>query len=175
MQARYDIPSHPSLFPLTKRKGGRIEQTYIHQTEARHHLLALLGPAGGVGARGGAGVDEELVHVLEGVEAVGAAPAEDVDVELVGLGQQQVGLGGDEGEALDESDAQRAVRHDLRQRQRRRLDVEPALDDLQVRRDRPQVLVRVLVRQVAQAQGLADLAGGEELLELVEGCGEGVS
>jgi hypothetical protein len=58
------------------------------------------------------------------------------------------------------------VRHHLRQRQRRRLRVVPALDDLQVRRDRPQVVVRRLVRQVAQAQRLPDLAGREEFLEL---------
>lgn len=138
---------------------GAEGETHVHQAEARHHLLALLGPAGGVGTGGAPGVDEELVHVLEGVEAVGAAPAQDVDVELVGLGEEEVGLGGDEREALDETDSQRPVRDHLRQRQGRRLDVEPALDDLQVRRDRPQVLVRVLVRQVAEAQRLADLAG----------------
>lgn len=146
------------------------KQTYIHQAKARDHLLVglVLGePAGGHGAGGAAGVDEELVHVLEGVEAVGAAVAEDVDVELVGLGEQQVGLGGHEREALDEADAQRPVRHHLRQRQRRGLHVEPPLHDLQVRRDRPQVLVRVPVRQVAQAQRLPDLARREELLELL--------
>ncbi|KAK7978330.1 hypothetical protein PG988_005820 [Apiospora saccharicola] len=135
--------------------------------KAWHHLLALLGPARRVGAGGGARVDEELVHVLEGVEAVGAAPAEDVDVKLVGLGQQQVGLRRHEREALDEAHAQRAVRHHLRERQGGGLDVEPAFDDLQVRGDGPQVLVRVLVGQVAEAEGLADLAGGEELLELL--------
>lgn len=97
---------------------------------------------------------------------MGAAPAEDVDVELVGLGEEEVGLGGDEGEALDEADAQGAVGDDLRERQRRRLDVKAPLDDLEVRRDRPQVLVRVLVRQVAEAQRLPDLARRQELLEL---------
>ena len=98
---------------------------------------------------------------------MGAGVAEDVDVELVGLGEQEVGLGGDEGEALDEADAQGPVGDDLGQRQRRRLHVEPPLDDLQVRRDRPQVLVRVPVRQVPQAQRLPDLARREELLELL--------
>lgn len=112
-------------------------KTHIHQAKARDHLLALLGPAGTVGARGTAGVDEELIHVLEGVEAVGAAPAEDVDVELVGLGEEEVGLRGDEGEAFDEADAQGAVRDDLRQGQGRGLDVEAALDDLEVGRDGP--------------------------------------
>lgn len=140
-------------------EGERGRETHIHQTKARHHLLALLGPAGGVGAGGAPGVDEELVHILEGVEAVGAAPAQDVDVELVRLGEEEVGLGGHEREALDKADAQRAVGDDLRQRQGRGLDVEAALDDLQVRRDRAQVLVRVLVCQVAQTQRLADLAG----------------
>lgn len=91
--------------------------TYIHQAKARHNLLllALAGaPTGGEGAGGGAWIHEELVHVLEALELVGAAPAEDVDVELVGLGQQQVGLARDEGEALEEADAQAAVGDDLR-------------------------------------------------------------
>lgn len=97
---------------------------------------------------------------------MGAAAAEDVDVEAVGLGQQQVGLVGDKREALEEADADAAVRDDLRERQRRGLDVVAALDYLEVRRDGAQVLVRRLVGEVAQAEGLADLAGREELLEL---------
>ncbi len=100
---------------------------------------------------------------------MGAAVAEDVDVEAVGLGEQQVGLVGDEREALEEADADAAVRDDLRQRQRRGLDVVPALDDLEVGRNGAQVLVRVLVGQVAEAQRLANLAGREELLELQAG------
>lgn len=157
-----------SLRPAALRKGQQ-GATYIHQTKARHDLLllALAGaPARGEGAGGRAGVDEELVHVLEALELVGAAPAEHVDVELVGLGQQQVGLAGDEGEALEEADAQASVGDDLRQGQRRGLDVEAALDDLEVRRDGAQVLVRRLVGQVAEAEGLGDLARGEELFEL---------
>lgn len=55
---------------------------------------------------------------------------------------------------------------DLRQREGGGLDVIAALDDLQIRRNRSQVLVRVLVGQVSEAQRLADLAGGEEFLEL---------
>lgn len=97
---------------------------------------------------------------------MGAAPAQDVDVQLVGLGQEQVGLAGDEGEALEEADAQPAVGDDLREREGGRLHVEPALDDLEVGRDGPQVLVRRPVSQVAQAERLRDLARGEELLEL---------
>ena len=100
---------------------------------------------------------------------MGAAPAEDVDVEAVGLGEEQVGLAGDEGEALEEADADAAVGDDLRERQRRRLDVVPALDDLEVRRDGAEVVVRVLVREVAEAERLADLAGRGELLELQVG------
>lgn len=101
---------------------------------------------------------------------MGAAPAEDVDVELVGLGQQQVGLAGDEGEALEEADAQAAVGDDLREGEGGGLDVEAALDDLEVRRDGAEVLVRRLVGQVAEAEGLRDLARGEELFELRGGC-----
>jgi hypothetical protein len=98
---------------------------------------------------------------------VGAAPAQHVDVELVGLGHHEVHLlGGDEGEALEEADAQRAVGDDLGQRQRGGVGVEAALYDLEVRRDGAQVLVRRLVGQVAQAERLPDLARREELLEL---------
>ncbi len=119
---------------------------YIHPSDkssarARHPPWQ----AGDESAGGGTRVDEELVHVLEGVEAVGAAPAEHVDVEAVGLGEQQVGLARDEGEALEEADAQGAVGDDLAQRQRRGLDVEAALDDLEVGRHGAQVLVRLLV------------------------------
>jgi hypothetical protein len=54
-----------------------------------------------VESTGGASrVHEELVHVLEGVEAVGAAPAEDVDIEAVRLGEQQVRFVGYECEAF---------------------------------------------------------------------------
>jgi hypothetical protein len=78
---------------------------------------------------------------------VRAAPAQHVDVQLVGLGHHEVHLGGGDGrEALEEADAQRAVRDDLRERQRRGVGIVPALDDLQVRRDGSKVIVRRLVR-----------------------------
>lgn len=138
--------------------------TYVHKAETRYNLLllALAGaPAGGEGAGGGPGVHEELVHILETLKLVGAAPAEHVDVELVGLGQQQVGLAGDEGEALKEADAKATVGNDLRQGQGGGLDVEAALDDLEVRRDGAEVLVCRLVGQVSEADGLRDLSRGE--------------
>jgi hypothetical protein len=65
-----------------------------------------------------------------------------------------------------EADAQRAVRDDLGEREVGRFDVEVAFDDLQVRRDAAQEFVRFAVRDVAQAQDLADFAGREEFLEL---------
>ena len=118
------------------------------------------------GACGGAWVDKEFVHVLEGIEAVGAAPAEDVDVEAVSLGEEQVRFRGDEGEALEEADADAAVDDDLGDGQGGGLDVVAALDNLEVRRDGAQVLVRVLVGEVAEAERLGDLSRSEELLEL---------
>lgn len=45
-----------------------------------------------------------------------AAAAEHVDVESVGLGQQQVWFTGDEREALEEADTDVAVRDNLRER-----------------------------------------------------------
>lgn len=108
---------------------------------------------------------------------MGAAPAEHVDVELVGLGEEEVGLVGDERETLEETDSQGAVGDDLGQRERGRLDVKAALDDLEVGRYRAEVLVGRLVGQVAQAESLGDFARGEELFELhgwqgvsVNGC-----
>lgn len=131
------------------KSSGHASTTYIHQAKARHHLLAFLRPARRVGARRGARVDKELVHVLKRVEAVGAADAEHVDVELVGLGEQQVGLVGHQGEPFDEADAEGAVGDGLGDGEGRGLDVEAALYDLKVGRDGAQVLVRVLVCEVA--------------------------
>lgn len=161
------IPPCYSVRTKTRRYG---QKTHIHQTEARHHVVATplvdRRPVGREGAGGTARVDKELVHVLEALEPVRAAPAEHVDIEPVRFGQQQVGLVADEREPLEKADADAAVRHDLRERQRRRLDVHTALYDLEVGRHRPQVLVRRLVRQVAEAERLADLTRREELLEL---------
>lgn len=149
----------------TRDKG----RPYIHQTETGHDILPLDRPATRKGTGRAAGIDEELVHVLEALEAVRAAPAEHVDVQLVGLGEQQVRLVADQREALQEADADAAVRHDLREGQGGGLHVVAALDDLQVRGYRAEVLVCALVGEVAQAEGLAYLAGGEELLELRRG------
>jgi hypothetical protein len=65
-----------------------------------------------------------------------------------------------------EADAQRAVRDDFREGEVRRFDVEVAFDDLQVWRDAAQEFVGFAVRDVAEAQDLADFAGREEFLEL---------
>lgn len=97
---------------------------------------------------------------------MGTAPAEDVDIETVSLSEQQVGLVGDEGESLEEADAQGAVRDDLGKREGGGLDVVAALDDFEVGGDGAEVFVGGLVGEVAQAQGLAYLSGSEELLEL---------
>ncbi len=82
---------------------------------------------------------------------MGAAPEEDVDVHLASRDQERVRVGGrDDGMSMGEADAQLAVRHDLRQRQVGRVHVEVALDHLQVGRDGPEELIRLLVRQVAE-------------------------
>jgi hypothetical protein len=141
--------------------------THIHQAKARHGLFSVLAPSHRECASGAAGVDEELVHVLESVEPVGAAsPAEHVHIELVRLGQEQVGFGGDEGEAFEEADAQGAVGDDLCQGETGGLDIVAALDDLQVGRNGAQVFVRMAVGKVSEAEGLTNLAGREQLLEL---------
>lgn len=111
-------------------------------------------------------VHKELVHVLKGIEAVRAATAENVDVEAVGLGEEQVGLAGHEGEALEEADADAAVLDDVCDGEGGGLDVVAAADDLEVWADGAEVLVGCLVGEVAQAEGLGDLPWGEEFLEL---------
>lgn len=44
---------------------------------------------------------------------MGATPAEHVDVEFVGFGEEEVGFVGDEGEAFEKADAEGAVGDDL--------------------------------------------------------------
>lgn len=146
-----------------------MKQTHIHQAKTRHRLLllALSDPPTSKRTRRAARVHKELILIFVRIEPVGATPAQHVDVKLVSLGHHEVHLGGGDGrEALEEADAQRAVRDDLRERQRRSISIVPALDDLQVWRDGPQVVVRRLVSEIAQAQRLPDLAGREKLLEL---------
>lgn len=142
--------------------------SHIHQAETRRRRLRIQARPRQERSRGAPRVDKELVHILESIEAVGAAPAQDVDVQPVGLGKQQVGLVGDEGEALEEADADAAVGDDLRQGERRGFDIGAALDDLEVRRQGAQILVGVLVGEVAETQGLADLARRKQLLELYD-------
>jgi hypothetical protein len=67
---------------------------------------------------------------------------------------------------MREAYAQAAVRDHFGEGEVGGLDVEVALDDLQVRRDAAEELVRLLVGDVAEAEDLADLPWGEELLEL---------
>jgi hypothetical protein len=95
-----------------------------------------------------------------------AAAAEDVDVETVGFGEEQVGLVRDECEAFEEADADTAVRHNLCEREGSRLDIVTAFDNLEVWCDGAKVLVGLLVCEVAEAQRLSNLARSKELLEL---------
>ena len=68
--------------------------------------------------------------------------------------------------AVGETDAQRAVRDDFGEGQVGRLDVVVTLDDLQVRGDLAEEVVGFFVGEVAEAEDLADFAGGEEFFEL---------
>lgn len=79
-----------------------------------------------------------------------AAPAQDVDVQSIGFSKQQVGLGGNKSEALEEANSYAAVGYDLRERERRGLDIGAALDNLEIRRHGPQVFVCVLVCEVTE-------------------------
>lgn len=55
---------------------------------------------------------------------------------------------------------------DLGKSQVRRLDVKVSFDDLKIRRNLSEEIVRFFVRQVAQTQDLTDFAGGQKFLEL---------
>lgn len=70
---------------------------------------------------------------------------------------------------MREPDPQGPMRHDFRGRKVRRVDVEVAFDDLQVRRDAAEEVVGGGVGEVAEAEDLADFAGGEEFFELCAG------
>lgn len=145
---------------------GELEQTYIHQHKTRRRLPSLQAPTWMKGPRRAARVHEELVHILEGIKAVGAAPAEDVDVQAVSFGEKQVWLARDEGEALEETDADAAMLDDVCDGEGCCLDVLAAADDLEIGADGAEVLIGVLVGEIAEAEGLRDLSWGEELLKL---------
>ena len=140
--------------------------THIHQTEAGGWLLLLVLQPSRKGSRRAARVHEELIHVFESIKSMRPSPAQDIHIQSIRFREEQVGFGGHQGEAFEKPDPDAAVGDHLRQRERRSLDVEAALDDFEVRRDGSQILVRVLVREVSQAESLADLARGEQLLEL---------
>jgi len=61
-------------------------------------------------------------------------------------------------------DLNRIMHHSHTRRERRLVII--AFDDMHVGRDRPQILVRLLVADVARAEDLLDLARDEEFLEL---------
>jgi hypothetical protein len=141
--------------------------THIHQHEARRRILILRPPARRHCARRTPRIHKELALHLVRLELVRAAPQQHVDVHLAGCNQQTVAVARRHNRmSMCKADAQRAVRHDLGQREVGRLDVEVAFYDLQVRRDGAQELVGVAVGDVSEAEDLADFAGREEFLEL---------
>ncbi len=98
---------------------------------------------------------------------MGAAPKQDIDIHLPRRDQQGVGVGGrDDGVAVGETDAEGAMGDDFGEGELGGFDVEVAFDDLQVGRDLPEEVVGFFAGEVAEAEGLADLAGGEEFFEL---------
>lgn len=97
-----------------------------------------------------------------------APPQQHIHIHMPGRYQQGIGVPGrNDGMAVREADAQRAMRHDLGERQVGRFGVEVALDDLEVGRQRAQVVVCFLVGQVAETEDRADFVGCEEFFELI--------
>jgi hypothetical protein len=111
-------------------------------------------------------VYKELVHILEGIKAVSTAPAQNIHIQFVRLGQKKVWLIGDKCESLQKTNAKASVGNNLGQWEGSGLDVIAAFHNLEIGGDGSQVLVRVLIGQVSKAKRLADLSGREELLEL---------
>lgn len=70
-----------------------------------------------------------------------AAPEQNINVHLARRNQQRVGVvGRNDRVAMGEANAQAAVRHNFRQGQIRRVDVEITPDNMQVRCNLPQEL-----------------------------------
>jgi hypothetical protein len=97
-----------------------------------------------------------------------AAPAEHIDIESIRLGEQQIGLSGDEGESFEEADADASVLDDAGDGEGGGFYVVAAADDFEVWADGAEVFVGVFVGQVAEAEGLGDFPRGQEFLELYE-------
>lgn len=103
-----------------------------------------------------------------------AAPEQHIDVHLARRDQQTIRIPGrDDGVAMREADAEGAVGDDLGEREvggqvrgQQGLGVEVAAHELQVGGEGAQEVVGRGGGEVAEAEGLADFAGGEEFFEL---------
>lgn len=81
--------------------------------------------------------------------------------------EQGVGIAGrNDGVAMGKADAETAECNHFGERQVGRVGIEVALDQLQVRRERAQVVVRGLIGQVAQTEDRGEFIRRKEFLEL---------
>lgn len=142
---------------------------YIHQTETRRRLLSIRPIPRAHGPRGTSWVHKESALHLKRLEAMCSSPQQDIHVHLASGDEQGVCIPRrDDGVAMGEANAKTTVGNDLGEREVGRIDVEITLDQLQIGGDLAEELEGVAIRQVAQTEDLADLAGGEEFAEL--GC-----
>lgn len=89
------------------------KNSHIHQAETRRRRLCIQARSCYECSRRTPRVHKELVHILEGIETVRAAPAQDVDIQSVGFGQQQVGFVGNKSKAFQEANSYAAMGDDL--------------------------------------------------------------
>lgn len=102
---------------------------------------------------------------------MGTPPQQHIDVHVSCSDQQTIGIPRwNDGMAMREANAQGAMSDDLGEGKVGGLGVEIALDDLEVRGHGAEVVVGLLVSQVAETEDLGDFVGGEELLELGAIC-----
>lgn len=167
-----------------QHKARRVRVLLLRRAQRLVHPAVRAGRA--------ARVHEELALHLVGLELARAAPAQHVHVHLPRGDEKGIRVArGHDAVAVREADAQAAVGDDFAEGCRdgeaggavagllllavgrgggrgggAEGDVEVAFDELQVGRDAAQEGVDGGRGQVAQAEDLADFAGGEELLEL---------
>jgi hypothetical protein len=112
--------------------------------------LALGKEARTKGPGSAAWVDKEPSFQFEGLKAMCASPKEDINIHLARGNEQRIGVPRrDNGVAMGKSDPETPVRYHLGEREIRRVDIEIALDQLQVGCNLSQEFKGLAVREVA--------------------------
>jgi len=134
--------------------------THIHENKARDRAFALSPPSAGNRASCASGIDKELPLQFIRLEPMRSAPQEHIAVQPSCLDQQAIAIClRHDSVAMGESYSEISMDDDLMNRQAGSLDVEVALDNLDIRSDAAEEFVGFFVGEVTETQDLADLAG----------------